>query len=41
IPMGKRITEDDPYFSQISRQWSDTLRRGLQEMPKPTDDYWR
>ncbi|MFW2711754.1 peptidase, partial [Acinetobacter baumannii] len=25
----------------ISRQWSDTLRRGLQEMPKPTDDYWR
>ncbi|KAE9673065.1 peptidase, partial [Enterobacteriaceae bacterium TzEc077] len=30
-----------PYFSQISRQWSDTLRRGLQEMPKPTDDYWR
>ncbi len=41
IPMGKRISEDDPYFSQISRQWSDTLRRGLQEMPKPTDDYWR
>lgn len=41
IPMGKRITEDDPYFSQISRQWSDALRRGLQEMPKPTDDYWR
>ncbi|MDC5408428.1 proteasome-type protease [Acinetobacter baumannii] len=41
IPMGKRITEDDSYFSQISRQWSDTLRRGLQEMPKPTDDYWR
>ncbi|MGK3628244.1 peptidase, partial [Acinetobacter sp. A11] len=41
IPMGKRITEDDPYFSQISKQWSDTLRRGLQEMPKPTDDYWR
>ncbi|MDR0068224.1 peptidase, partial [Acinetobacter sp. 11520] len=27
--------------SQISKQWSDTLRRGLQEMPKPTDDYWR
>ncbi len=31
--MGKRISEDDPYFSQISHQWSDTLRRGLQEMP--------
>jgi len=41
IPVGKRITEDDPYFSQISKQWSDTLRRGLQELPKPTDDYWR
>ena len=40
IPEGKRISEEDPYFSQISKQWSDTLRRGLQELPKPTEDYW-
>ena len=39
IPEGKRIREDDPYFTQISKQWSETLRRGLQELPKPTTDY--
>ncbi|ENW18900.1 proteasome-type protease [Acinetobacter haemolyticus] len=40
IPKGKRIGEEDPYFTQISKQWSETLRRGLQELPKPTEDYW-
>ncbi|MCU4390586.1 proteasome-type protease [Acinetobacter courvalinii] len=39
IPTGKRISENDLYFTQISRQWSETLRRGLQELPKPTADY--
>ena len=39
-PLGKRITEDDPYFQSISKQWSETLRRGLQEMPNPTADYF-
>ncbi|WP_109440560.1 proteasome-type protease [Acinetobacter haemolyticus] len=39
IPTGKRISENDPYFTQISRQWYETLRRGLQELPKPTADY--
>lgn len=39
IPIGKRIDEGDPYFSSISKQWSDTLRKGLQELAKPTDDY--
>mgnify|MGYP000853240154 FL=1 len=39
IPNGKRIYEEDPYFWKISKQWSDTLRRGLQELPVPTDDY--
>ena len=39
IPVGKRIDEEDPYFSSISKQWSDTLRKGLQELAKPTDDY--
>ena len=39
VPVGKRIYEEDPYFSSISKQWSDTLRKGLQELAKPTDDY--
>ena len=39
IPNGKRIYEEDPYFWKLSKQWSDTLRRGLQELPIPTDDY--
>lgn len=39
-PTGKRITEDDQYFQSISKQWSETLRSGLQEMPKPTPDYF-
>jgi len=40
IPLGKRIYSEDPYFEHISKQWSDALRRGLQNLPKPTDDYW-
>ena len=40
IPKGKRIYEQDPYFKAISQQWSDTLRKGLQDLPKPTEDYW-
>ncbi len=39
IPNGKRIYEEDPYFRQLSKQWSDTLRRGLQKLPIPTHDY--
>ena len=39
IPNGKRIYEEDPYFRQLSKQWSDTLRRGVQELPIPTNDY--
>ncbi|MDM1285373.1 MULTISPECIES: proteasome-type protease [Acinetobacter] len=39
IPLGKRIYEEDSYFEYISKQWSDTLRRGLQELPVPTEDY--
>ncbi|TCB51335.1 peptidase [Acinetobacter sp. ANC 4779] len=39
VPNGKRIYEEDPYFRQLSKQWSDTLRRGLQKLPIPTDDY--
>ncbi len=39
-PKGKRITEDDPYFQHISRQWSETLKKGLQDLPKPTAEYF-
>ncbi|MDM1248463.1 proteasome-type protease [Acinetobacter sichuanensis] len=40
-PQGKRITEADPYFQQISRQWSETLKNGLQDLPEPTEDYFK
>lgn len=40
LPVGKRIYEEDPYFVQISREWSDTLRKGLNSLPEPTADYW-
>ncbi|MEB3766344.1 proteasome-type protease [Acinetobacter sp. MD2] len=39
VPKGKRITQDNEYFKEISRQWSETLRRGLHEIPKPSEDY--
>ncbi|EOR08565.1 proteasome-type protease [Acinetobacter tandoii] len=41
IPEGKRITEEDPYFENISKEWSDTLRSGLQNLPKPSEDYFK
>lgn len=40
MPVGKRISEDDPYFTSISKQWSDLLKKGLQELAKPTSDYF-
>ncbi|MEN3979992.1 proteasome-type protease [Acinetobacter sp. CWB-B33] len=40
VPIGKRIYEEDPYFSNISKQWSALLKRGLQELPVPTIDYF-
>ncbi|MBI1452792.1 MULTISPECIES: proteasome-type protease [Acinetobacter] len=40
VPVGKRIYEEDSYFSVISKQWSETLKRGLQTMPEPTEDYF-
>lgn len=40
VPDGKRITEEDPYFQHISKQWSETLKKGLAELPVPSDDYF-
>ncbi len=40
LPQGKRISEDDPYFNTISRQWSELLKKGLQELPIPTEEYF-
>lgn len=41
VPTGKRIYEEDPYFTHISREWSDILRQGLNTLPEPTEDYWQ
>lgn len=40
IPQGKRVYENDPYFEGISKQWSDILKQGLQDLPPPTEDYF-
>ncbi|TXJ10631.1 MAG: peptidase [Acinetobacter sp.] len=40
LPKGKRVLDDDDYFQTISRQWSDTLKKGLQDLPEPTQDYF-
>ena len=32
--------EEDAYFTHISKQWSETLKQGLQELPAPTEDYF-
>lgn len=40
MPKGKRIAEDDEYFTDISRQWSETLKKGLAELPIPSNDYF-
>ncbi|MFC6053322.1 peptidase [Acinetobacter sp. Ac_877] len=40
LPEGKRINESDEYFEKISKQWSETLKKGLQDLPKPTHDYF-
>ena len=41
VSEGKRINEEDQYFVHISKQWSETLKRGLQELPLPTEDYFK
>jgi putative proteasome-type protease len=40
VPTGQRILEDDEYFTTISRQWSETLKKGLQALPIPKVDYF-
>jgi putative proteasome-type protease len=41
FPEGRRLYENDPYFSMIRQQWSDGLRNTLAELPPPPDEYWR
>jgi putative proteasome-type protease len=31
----QRLVEDDPYLQTIRREWNDTLRRGVRELPGP------
>ncbi|WP_180080432.1 MULTISPECIES: proteasome-type protease [unclassified Acinetobacter] len=40
MPNGKRIYEEDSYFTMISKGWSEALRQGLIELAKPTEDYF-
>lgn len=40
VPNGKRICEEDPYFQSISKLWSETLRKGLQALPMPQEEYF-
>ena len=35
LDLQQHITEDDPYFSQISRRWSDGLRGVFASLPSP------
>ncbi|CCQ73577.1 Conserved protein of unknown function; putative proteasome-type protease domain [Magnetospira sp. QH-2] len=35
IGLKKRIDDNDPYFQELSTQWSETLRAGYQTMPSP------
>lgn len=41
FPEGRRVYENDPYFSMIRQQWSDGLRTTLAALPPAPDDYWR
>ena len=41
FPEGRRLYENDPYFSMIQKQWSDGLRSILAALPPPPDDCWR
>ncbi|MBN8214660.1 MAG: hypothetical protein J0M09_17190 [Xanthomonadales bacterium] len=31
----QRLDEDDPYLQTIRREWNETLRRGVRELPGP------
>ncbi len=31
----QRLVEDDPYLQTIRREWNETLRRGVRELPSP------
>jgi predicted proteasome-type protease len=31
----QRLVEDDPYLQTIRREWNETLRRGVRELPGP------
>jgi len=41
FPEGRRLTDTDPYFSMIRKQWSDSMRSALAVLPPPPDEYWR
>lgn len=40
-PVGMRIQENDPYYSQIRATWSEGLKSVLSNLPDVPDEYWR
>ena len=41
LPKIRRIDEDDSYFCELSKQWSDALRQALIDLPDYPEDYWK
>lgn len=35
VALRQRLVEDDPYLQTIRREWNETLRRGVRELPGP------
>ncbi len=41
LPSIRRIRENDDYFSDLSKYWSDALRNTLLGLPDYPEDYWQ
>lgn len=37
----RRISEEDDYFNSLSKQWSDSLRQTLLDLPDYPEGYWQ
>lgn len=41
LPKIRRIDENDSYFCELSKQWSDALRQAVIDLPDYPEDYWK
>lgn len=41
LPTIRRIDEDDSYFCDLSKRWSDALREALIDLPDYPEGYWQ